>query len=262
MNRIVLFGAGFMGSAVGRSVRKSYPDVEIGIVEPSTDKRKDALMQFAGSDFSEDPASGIAWADLTVLAIKPQDLDRIGMVSPPPDRSYLSILAGTSIDRISETVGSKAVARMMPNLAADIGRAVVGLTVPPAVPENLATLSRKVAGSLGTVIEIPEKLMHAVTALSGSGIAFVFEMIHAMALGGVKEGLKYEDAVRGAAEVVASAGETIRRLGVNPAEMTSRVCSPAGTTIAGIEAMEKGGVRAGIIAAIHAAAERSRELES
>ncbi len=259
MKRTALIGTGFMGSAIGRALREAFPDIEIGVVDSVPLKREEALSTFADKDFGTESGRAMAWADLTILAVKPQDLSAI---TAPSGTAILSVLAGTSIARISSTVGSDRVARIMPSLAADIRRSVVGLSFATAADDELVASSRSVARAMGTVLEVKEDLLHAVTAVSGSGIAFVFDLIHAMALGGVREGLRYDQALQGVTEVFGSAAALLQKTGVSPTEMVTRVCSPAGTTIAGIEALERTGVRAGIMEAIHATAMRSRALES
>ena len=108
---------------------------------------------------------------------------------------------------------------------------------------------------------IPEKLMAAITGLSGSGIAFVFHFVHALALGGVREGFPYPQALEHALDTIDGATALLRSTGDHPIAFESRVCSPAGTTIEGVKALEKGGFTDAVLEAVSASARRAHELE-
>ena len=270
MDKIAVIGMGFMGSAVAGALRRSHASIELAIVEKDAARRDTVVRELGAIDFSTDPQTIWDWADLVVLAMKPQDLEtaaeltlpeKAGTEGVPGTVPIVSVLAGTSIATISKVFRTPLVVRMMPNLAADIGKAVVGVTTAPDISPTLKTSILKTFARLGTLIEIPESNMAAITGLAGSGIAFVFEFTHALALGGVAEGLPYPRALEAACDVVESAAMLLRENGVHPEEMVSRVCSPAGTTIAGVKALARGGMRAVVMDAVGAAAARSRDLE-
>ncbi len=272
MNKIALIGAGFMGSAVARALRQTDPSITIGVVEKDDTRRNTAITELGARDFSADPAEVVSWADLVVLAIKPQDLesaaaalfagarftDRSGSESTTP---FVSILAGTSLDTLESVLRTDRLIRLMPNLAAEIGKSVTGVTVGSGITDTQRDSILRLLEGVGTLVDIPESRMAAITALSGSGIAFVFEFIDAMAMGAVLEGIPYNQALPAALDVVESAALLLRENGVHPEEMVSRVCSPSGTTVTGIRALARGRMRATVIDALGAAAERSRELE-
>lgn len=150
----------------------------------------------------------------------------------------------------------------MPNLAADIGKAVVGVAFGPGVQHVTRQAFLTTFSGLGTLLEVPEERIAAITGVSGSGVAFTFRFIHALALGGVHQGLPYHQSLTAARDVVESAALLLRDNGIHPEEMVSRVCSPGGTTIEGIRMLAAKGMEDAVISAVAAAADRSRELES
>jgi pyrroline-5-carboxylate reductase len=252
-----------MGSSLAGAIRMSFPDLKIGIVEKDSQRREQALRNLQATDYSSNPDKLVHDAQLIVLAIKPQDLEKVSDLLPPEPVTIpiVSVLAGTPSSRVAQVLRASSVIRIMPNLAAEIGKAVIGVSFPASISEDLKTEVRQLLGSAGSLIEVEERLMSTVTALSGSGIAFAFEFIDALAMGAVSEGLSYPQALRAASDVVASAAAILDNNQVHPQEMVARVCSPAGTTIAGIRALADNGFQGSVMEAVHRAAERSRALE-
>jgi pyrroline-5-carboxylate reductase len=270
MKRIGIIGFGFMGSSVARALLTREPLTELGVVEKDPARREAASRDMGAQDFSHDPRGLWGWADVIVLAVKPQELRLVSEAVRTTERSageelndrpIVSILAGTPIATVSTAFQTDQVIRMMPNLAADIGKAVVGVafasTVRSAIRESFLALF----SGLGTLLEVPEERIAAITGISGSGIAFTFRFIHALALGGVHQGLPYQQSLTAARDVVESAALLLRESEIHPEEMVSRVCSPGGTTIEGIRALAAGAMEDAVISAVAAAACRSRELE-
>jgi pyrroline-5-carboxylate reductase len=149
----------------------------------------------------------------------------------------------------------------MPNLAAQEQKALVGISYSPSVTNDFKQDCISIAEAMGTPCELPESLMPAVTGLSGSGIAFVFSFLHAMALGGVNAGIPYPKALDIALATVEGAVALVKKSGQNPITLLSQVVSPAGTTIKGISCLEQYGFNYSVISAVQAAAERAKELE-
>lgn len=263
MERIGLIGAGFMGTALASAVRSARPSAEIWLVEKDPARRAAAIERLQARDCSDQPDLLLRETAMVILAVKPQDLEATAMLcGVDASRAVmLSVLAGTPSSRVSAAFGGIPVVRIMPNLAAEIGRAVTGITFPDTVGPDLREELLQLLAPSGTVLEVPEHLLSAITGLSGSGIAFAFQFIHALAMGGTAEGLPYQQALQGALDVTASAAALLSENGVHPQEMVSRVCSPAGTTISGIRALEQGRFNATVMHAVSAAAARSREIE-
>ncbi len=173
----------------------------------------------------------------------------------------VSIVAGLTIAALEEAAGHGArVIRVMPNTPALVNKGATGFSLgKSATPEDAAT-AEKIFGAVGNAFQVKEALLDVVTGLSGSGPAYVFLMIEALADGGVLMGLPRDSALKLAAQTVAGAAEMVLQTSQHPAVLRDMVTSPGGTTIAGIEALEAGGARAALISAVRAATERAREI--
>jgi pyrroline-5-carboxylate reductase len=204
-----------------------------------------------------------AAADVLVLCVKPSDaLSALRALGPKLNgKLVVSIVAGLEIRRLEEAAGGGArIIRVMPNTPALIHKGAAAYALGTTATEADAELAEKLFGAVGTVCRVKEALLDVVTGLSGSGPAYVYLMIEALADGGVLMGLPRELALQLAAQTLAGAAGMVLETGDHPAVLRDMVTSPGGTTIAGIEAMEANGARAALIAAVRAATERAREL--
>lgn len=262
--RIAFLGGGQMAEALigGLLAGGAYRAEHVRATDP-VPSRRDTLKQRFGIQADESNREAAAWADVVVLAVKPQTMAAVlGEVGPTlSDRLVISIAAGISIRAVAERAGASArVVRAMPNTPALVGEGMTALAFGAGVTEADMALSRSLFECVGVVVRVDERLMDAVTGLSGSGPAYVFLVIEALADGGVKMGLPRATAELLAAQTVCGAARLVLRSGEHPAKLKDRVASPGGTTIAGLHALESGGVRAALMAAVEAAAARSREL--
>jgi pyrroline-5-carboxylate reductase len=262
MDRIGIIGFGTMGEAFATALRRTHPQLAIAAfdVKPG---RLAAAAAGLGIAVARDPASVVRESELSILCVKPQDIGALMADLAPhaKGRRFVSILAGTRIQRLSEGLGTALVARFMPNIAAVAGKALVGISFAPEVDPAFKADCLSVAGAFGGSLEIPERLMAAMCGLSSSGLAYVFAFADAMALGGVAAGFDYPTALKVAAEALASAAAMLKAESVHPRELVSRVASPAGTTIQGLRALERGGFTAAVMEAVEAGARRAQELE-
>ena len=246
----------------GGLLRVLEPAPQIVIVEKREERATEltALMpvQVAAAD------SAIAGADVVILAVKPQDID--GLLASvgsliQPGALLISIAAGIRTATIEEHVGREVnVVRAMPNTPARVGEAVTGVS--PAAgcaPEALA-LAVRVLESVGLVVEVPESLQDAVTAVSGSGPAYVFFLAEAMITAAEGLGLEPEIAQRMVHQTILGAATLLDTSGDSAHDLRARVTSPNGTTAAAIATMERLGVAEAVIAAVGSASDRSREL--
>jgi len=173
----------------------------------------------------------------------------------------ISIAAGVTIQAImNQAPGARRVIRAMPNMPALVREGMTALAWSGALAEEDKAIARAVFQAVGRVIPIEERLMDAVTGLSGSGPAYVFQAIEALADGGVKMGLPRQTAEILAAQTVLGAAKMVLESGDHPAKLKDRVASPGGTTIAGLHRLEEGRFRATLMAAVEAATKRSQEL--
>lgn len=203
-------------------------------------------------------------ADAVLLAVKPQIIE--AALQPlrevlTPAQTLVSIAAGVSTSRLEACFArSVPVVRVMPNTPALVGAAASALCAGKhARPENLA-LAQTIFSAVGLTVAIEEKLLDAVTGLSGSGPAYVFLFIEALADGGVRAGLPRDVAQKLAAQTVLGSAKMLLETGEHPGVLKDRVASPGGTTIAGLHALEDGAFRGVVMDAVLAAAQRSQEL--
>ncbi len=242
-----------------------------GLVKPSqlfaSDVAKGAIDAFAaetGGTVSASNAATVAAADVLVLAVKPDQvgelLQQLGSALDPARHLIISIAAGVSLARLETAAPGQRFIRVMPNTPA-----LVGASASAYSPGSLATaadtaLTRQLLCSVGIAFEVKEKLLDAVTGLSGSGPAYGFIMIEALADGGVAAGLPRAIAQQLAAQTLLGAARMVLETGEHPAALKDAVCSPGGTTIEAVHELEKAGIRAGLIAAVRASAEKSKKL--
>jgi pyrroline-5-carboxylate reductase len=263
MKSLGIIGFGFMGEGIIQGLRKFQPELRINVVEKSAERRQAALSGCGATDYTDDLPGFFEASDLVILAIKPQDsADFLAKVEHFTKGSrIISILAGKPLSFFLERSLSTEVARFMPSLAASVGKSVTGVSFSEGSSVDFKLDAMAVAKAIGSAFEIPERLMPAVTGVSGSGIAFVFEFINALAMGGVRTGLPYATALNMGLDVLEGAVATLRDNKLHPTEMVSRVCSPAGSTVEGILELEQAGFQATVMKAVSRAADRSRELE-
>lgn len=260
---IGILGYGNMGEAVAHGLRARHPGLQLAVLE-KREKQRNAARDAGAEVFTAAQLDEfLRLSSTVVLSVKPQDLAALSAAVRDAFSKHfvISVLAGTTLNTLQEQLGTGAAARLMPSLAARIGRAVVGVTLPDALTSEQRETALEVARAMGTPFEVPESLMSAVTGLSGSGLAYVFAFIHALALGGVRCGIPYQQAVEMARDVTSGAAELLSAHGEHPISALSRVISPAGTTIEGVAALEQHAFGAAVIDAVVAAADRARELE-
>ncbi|PLX82785.1 MAG: pyrroline-5-carboxylate reductase, partial [Desulfuromonas sp.] len=206
----------------------------------------------------------VSRSEIVLLAVKPQVVQAVvGEMAPAfsDDNLLVSILAGVTTERLEVLLGgSPRVVRTMPNTPALVGAGAAALCSGKYAREDDLTLACSIFESLGAAKVVSEEQMDAVTGLSGSGPAYVYTIIEALADGGVQQGLPRDVAHALAVQTVYGAAKMVKDTGSHPAALRDQVCSPGGTTISGVRALEDGGVRAALMAAVSAAAKRSREL--
>jgi pyrroline-5-carboxylate reductase len=263
---IGLMGAGRMATALARGLVRAemLPADAIVACDPSEEAQESFAREVPGSTVQSDNADDVARADVVILAVKPQKMsEALASIrnSVRDDALVVSIAAGVTIERLAAALpDGQRIVRVMPNTPCLVGRGASGF----ALGKHATTSDAKLVGSLlsavGAAFEVPEKLLDPITGLSGSGPAFVYSMIEALAEGGAAEGLSPNLALELAARTVAGAAEMVLETGETPAVLRDRVTSPGGTTLAGLGVLRERSFGQTVSEAVRAATRRSIEL--
>ncbi len=262
---IAFIGTGNMGGALARAVRAALPEAELYLSDRSREKAE-ALAEEIGAEVLDNETAARR-ADYLFLGVKPQMLGNlakeIGGVTAARGNAVtlVSMAAGVPIERINNLFGKNVpVIRIMPNTPVSVGKGLVlwcaNGTVQPGGKQDFRAMLAKA----GVLSELPEGLIDAGCALSGCGPAFVCLFLEAMADGAVTCGLPRAQAMEYAAQTLLGTAALLLDTGKHPGELKDAVCSPAGSTIAGVRALEKGAFRADVMNAVIAAFERTKEL--
>jgi pyrroline-5-carboxylate reductase len=206
----------------------------------------------------------VAECDLLVLAVKPQQMKALlEEIRPQLTARHLlvSVAAGVTLRQLAEGAGpGRRLVRVMPNTPCLVGASASAYCPGEAATAEDAALVERLLKAVGVAFRLPEHLLDAVTGLSGSGPAFVYLMIEALSDGGVRMGLPRDAATALAAQTVLGAAKMVLETGQHPGALKDAVASPGGTTIAGLHALERDGVRGALMDAVEAATRRATEL--
>lgn len=221
--------------------------------------RKNATEKgiFASASNAEVCARG---SDVLILAVKPHIIPAVCEEIPAGDSLIISVAAGVTLETLEGLLPGRRVVRVMPNTPCLVGEAATGFALGSLCKDEDRAIVELIFGSCGVATEVKEVLLNGVTGVSGSGPAYVFEFIEALADGGVRCGLPRQVATTLAAQTVKGAAEMVLKTGTHPGELKDRVCSPGGTTIAAVDALEAGGLRSTVIQAVKASTRRSMQL--
>ncbi|HEY2992642.1 MAG TPA: pyrroline-5-carboxylate reductase [Methylomirabilota bacterium] len=263
--RVGFIGGGNMGEALIRGL------VGANLVKPTlitaTDVRPERTQQLAqqyGVTGHADNLRCVRDADVVILAVKPQIMgDVLREIAPAVERRHLliSIAAGVATATIRTALGKDArIIRVMPNTPALVLQGAAAVARGKGLEKDDLAIAQEIFGAVGRVVVLDEELMDAVTGLSGSGPAYVAIVIESLADGGVKMGLDRVTAMTLATQTVLGSAQLLAETGMHPGALKDMVSSPGGTTIAGISALEEGGIRTTFIRAVERATQRSREL--
>jgi len=261
-----LIGVGNMGTALLKGVLSSNTiDKEKTIIY---DVREEVIKNRI-QDFNVKAVSSntelVQQVKFIIIAVKPQNIDSVLEEIGPKlseDQILISIAAGVTLDYIKKFIGKNiGLVRVMPNTPALVGEGASAIAHNKNVTENDLKYVKKILNSVGKVVELEEKHIDAVTGLSGSGPAYVFIIIEALADGGVKMGLPRNIALKLAAQTVLGAAKMVIETGMHPGELKDMVASPGGTTITALHEIEKGKLRATLISAVEAATLKSKSMK-
>ena len=263
--KIGFIGCGVMGKSImsgiiGSGIAAAEDITASDIYAPSLEAAKAEL----GIHVTTDNREVVTSCDVIFLVVKPYHLPGViqGFVDCiTPDKVFISIAAGQTLEILKKCFGKDVkTIRVMPNTPAQVTAGMTGVCRNDLVTDEDLAYAMELMNGFGRAEVVPEDLMDAVTGISGSGPAYVFLFIEALADGGVLEGLPRAQAYTFAAQSVLGAAKMVLDTGKHPGVLKDAVCSPHGTTIAAVAALEEGNFRNTVIKAVHACAERSREM--
>jgi pyrroline-5-carboxylate reductase len=259
MKKIGIIGAGNMGGAIAQAL-SSENDWQVSIFDPDSAKTE----SLHGCRLASSMEELVQSEDLLLLAVKPQVLPSLYPIlrkAGSEKKRWISIAAGVSLETLIENLGTEEVVRFMPNLAAQVRQSVTAVTPSLKASASLKEKALLVAELFGSAFILPEDQIAAFTGISGSAIAYVFQFFHALAMGGVAEGLPYPQALAIARDTCLSAAALQKRDSANPVALATMVCSAGGTTIEGMKALANGNFDATVMAAVTASSAKFRLLE-
>jgi len=262
--KLGFIGAGNMGDALLRGLLRTGASTPGEIWASDRDPARLEEMQRVHGIHTGDNPAVVRAADVVILAVKPQIMDRVlREIAPAVDHTKLvvSIAAGVPIGAIERRLHPPArIVRTMPNTPALVGSGVTVLAPGEHATAEDLQVAERIFKSVGQTVVMDEYQLDAVTGLSGSGPAYVFLIIEALSDAGVKVGLSRQHSQLLAAQTVLGSARLLLETGEHPGLLKDRVTSPGGTAIAGLHTLEAGGLRTTLIDAVEAATRRSREL--
>lgn len=264
MNSLSFLGAGAMGEALLRGLLEAhiFTPAQLSAFDPDS-KRLHAITQTLGIR-ALDSAAGCVEFDAIILAVKPQVL--ASALAPLRDQltaaqTVISIAAGVTTAQIEACFSAEVpVVRVMPNTPALVNRAASAICLGRFADETHRAQAHTVFDAVGIAVDVEEKMLDAVTGLSGSGPAYVYVFIEALSDAGVRMGLARDVATKLAAQTVLGSAQMVLETGKHPGALKDMVTSPGGTTIAGLHSLEQNAFRGAVMDAVQAATQRSQEL--
>jgi pyrroline-5-carboxylate reductase len=260
--RIAILGAGKIGESLIAGLRSSdWADI---VATSRREERAAELSERHGIEATTSNSQAIAGADVIVLAVKPQDIETLlGEVGHllGPEQTVVSVAAAIPTASIERHLAADVpVVRAMPNTPATVHEGIAGVCAGRHAAREHLDRAETVLRAVGDVVEVPEDLMDAITAVSGSGPAYFALLAEAMIEAGILLSLSREVTTRLVVQTMLGTARLLRDESMHPVELREMVTSPGGTTIRAIRELEQAGVRAAFLNAINAAMERSKEL--
>ncbi|WP_257459077.1 pyrroline-5-carboxylate reductase [Archangium lipolyticum] len=262
---IAFLGAGNMAEALIKGLLRSGTARPESII--ATGRRGDRIEELQrtyGVRTTLDNVAAVREADVVVLSVKPQVLDKVLVQVAPvvdPHKLFISVAAGVPISVMERRLGAGArIIRTMPNTPSLVGAGACALARGEHARDEDLAVATRIFQAVGITTVVDENLLDAVTGLSGSGPAYIFLVIEALSDAGVKVGLPRYTAQKLAAQTVLGSAQLLIETGIHPGQLKDQVTSPGGTAIAGLHTLEAGGLRTTLINAVEAATRRAKEL--
>lgn len=272
MKKAAFIGVGNMGGALARAACRAVGPDQV-VLANRTQSKAEALADQLGCCAARDNVVAVREAEYIFLGVKPQGMRSLLEELAPAaaqchregaDKTLVSMAAGVELKAMEEALGGAgsgiALLRIMPNTCTAIGRGMTALCARRGELEPRICGVEEILSATGRVERVPEELMDQFSAVAGCGPAFVYPYIEALADGGVMAGLPRKQAMEYAAQMVLGAAAMVLESGKHPGLLKDEVCSPGGSTIAGVAELERGGLRAAAINAVLAAYRRGTEL--
>eukprot|EP00249_Psilotum_nudum_P007823 c20844_g1_i1 orf=531-1337(-) len=261
--RLGFIGAGQMAEAIANGLNRAgvLPPSRMCAADVSSSRRK--VFESMGALVCSSNSQVVESSDVLILAVKPQIVENVLVdlkASLTRDKLLVSIAAGITIKNLQKWAGDARIVRVMPNTPCLVRETAAVMSLGDQATPLDAELVQTLFKAVGKISVADERLLDAVTGLSASGPAFVYIAIEALADGGVAAGLPRDLSLSLAAQTVLGAAKMVLETGKHPGQLKDEVASPAGTTIAGIQALERAGFRAALMSAVEASKKRSEEL--
>lgn len=263
---MLIIGAGNMGPALAKGFVDAglVPAAQVTAYAPRAESRERFTTNIPGAKATDDLPSVAESADLIIIAVKPHYVPEVMAEMQRHLKKkplVVSVAAGLTLSTLSQGLpkGTRII-RVMPNTPSLIGKGASGYSRGEHATEADAATVGELLAAVGVAVEVPEHLLDAVTGVSGSGPAYIYTVIEALADGGVRAGLPRDTALQLAAQTVSGAAEMVLTTGRHPAVLRDEVTSPGGTTAAGLAALEKNGLRWAMHEAVAATTNRAKEL--
>jgi pyrroline-5-carboxylate reductase len=262
-----IIGLGTMGGILLQSVLKKnlVHFKKYNVFDVVADKLK-TFGDNSQIQICEDIKQLVNSSDMIILAVKPAQMESVlkeMLQTKIENKTIITIAAGLKINFYRKILGDSCfITRVMPNILFSVGEGAAGIAMDPKLSQNASTIIQDIFKTAGKIILCEENKLDVVTGLSGSGPAYIFIIIEAMADGAVKMGLPRKDAYTLAAQTVLGAGKMVLESNSHPGVLKDMVCTPGGTTIEAISVLERGNLRSTIIDAIEACTKKSQSLSS
>lgn len=262
--KIGFIGLGNMGTSLAKSVLQARPSDDLLIANRSQAKVDAFIADFGGLASSNEEI--FAEADVIFLGVKPAQFSDLlsqyhTIIEKRESLLLISMAAGLTLEKLASLLPNQhRIIRMMPNTPASIGQGVISYALSANCRAEDSEFFGQLLAKAGLLVELGEGLIDAATGLAGCGPAFVYLFIEALADAGVQTGLPRETALKMAAQTVVGAGQLVLESNQHPGVLKDQVCSPGGSTIAGLASLEAHAFRGTVMDAVHQAYKRTQEL--
>ena len=260
--KISFIGAGNMGYPLLKGAVAAFGEANVTF-QTKRREHEEALSLELGVPYAPRMLEMVMQSDIIVLAVKPQYAAEVYpdlKLAMSKEKIIVSVMAGVTVDELKQRTGAVKIVRAMPNTPARLNEGMTCISYSDAVTEVEREVVRKLFLSVGKIEEIPEKLMNAAICANGSSPAFVYMFMEALADGAVKYGIPRDLAYRLVGQTVLGSAKMLLETGEHPGSLKDAVCSPGGTTIAGVAALEEHGLRNAVLKSVDACYEKAENM--